>query len=186
MTKVLAAVISILISSAVLGADMTVIGRFTADGGRDLGLITKYGEIWTLGIEQPHPTIEIGKVVLYGNAYVGGYVSYWGSSRKMFLEPFAVYAKEFGEVRLRAKAYAYLPINGGKVSIGSDEISLTYKISNNTRIGPLVNFWKQDGEDTLTSAGFQIECQLDRSTSFILRKTEGDLAQIRLAVCHTF
>lgn len=177
-------VLALLCSAAL--ASTTVIGRFTTEGGRDIGLITKYGEIWALSLDQQHPTVEIGKVVPSGDAYVGGYLSYWDSSRKTFAEPFALYCNEKGNLRFRAKAYAYLPLNGGQASIGSDEISLTYKISKNVRIGGLVNFWKQDGQDNLTGSGVQIECRLGPKTGFILRKTQGDLGQIRLAIFQTF
>ena len=186
MIKVLAVVISILISSTVLGADMTAVGRFTATGGRDIGLITKYGEVWTLGIEQPHPTIEVGKVVPAGKAYLGGYLSYWVGSGQFYAEPFGLIIKDMGDVRFKTKGFAYLPLNGGKASFGSDEISLTCKIGKNVRMGGIIHFWKVEGETALTAAGLQIEWRLGSKTSLTLRETEGSLGQIRLAVCQSF
>lgn len=181
------AIILVLVVLAVSAeAGMTLVARMTAEGGHDIGLCTKYGEVWGFSLDQQRPTIEIGKVVPSGDAYVGGYLSYWSSTKELYLEPFGLFVKDFGNVRLRAKGFAYLPLNGGKVAVGSDEISLTYKVSPKVRIGAIAHFWKAEGEDALKAVGGQLEWIADERTSMILRATEGDLAQVRLTVCRCF
>lgn len=184
--KIWISIVSISLLCSALWADTTMIGRFTTAGGQDLGLCTKYGEVWGFGLDQDHPIVEVGKVVPVGTAYLGGYLSYWSGSKKLYAELFGVYSKDFGKLRFKAKGFAYLPLNGGKIALGSDEISLAYKVGKNVRLGGLVHLWKTDGEAVLTAAGFQMECNLGKKTSLTLRHTQGDLGQTRLFISQTF
>jgi len=186
MFRALILAMVLVMASSALGADTTVIGRFTGRGSQDLGVCTEIGEIWGFCLDQRYPTIEVGKVVPVGEAYLGGYLSYWSGPRQYYAEPFGVYSRTAGNLRFKVAGFVYLPLNGGKVALGSDEVSLNYKIAKGVSLGALIHFWQTEGEEALEASGLQIEWSPDSKTSLTLRATHGTLGQIRLAVSQSF
>lgn len=186
MLKVVTVVMIMLVSGSMAVAQVTVMDRMTSEGHHDLGLITKDGEIWGFGLQTEKPIVEVGKLVPAGKLLIGGYISYWSSSKELYAEPFAVATKDFGKIRFKMKPFAYLPLNGGKVAIGTDEASLTYQVSNHVRAGVVAQYWQTAGQDALTAKGFQIEWKAGMNTTFTVRNTTGDLGQTRLVWCQSF
>lgn len=174
-------------------ADGVLISRVELKGSAPYyteAVLSKVGEFWLYGAGSEDYILEPGKLVSVpvGKNQVclaGGYLSWWNGPKKLFAEPFVYYSREVNKVSIVTKLYAYIPLNGGNLGLGFDEISLNYRVDNDMKVGLTTYVWNED-QATTFKYGPQVSIVRGKCSFNLRYLTGGDQDIFRFQMAQAF
>lgn len=170
--------------SSLASASVSVLGRVDTIGAGDpcytVGLTdTKSGiELWALGLPE-FPDYEIGKTWLVKKlssektqVYFSAYAVVWPKAEprdQYFLLPWPSLTTKLGSARITADAFAYVPLNGGPLCVGTNDTGISWLVGNKLQLGFSATYWKQEGCESLHGVGPQAVWSLAKDASLTVR-----------------
>lgn len=166
MRTTLVILVVLLIVAGSVMAETSVMQRTDMVGGGDpsytFGIFTDSGlEFWGLGLPD-YPDYEVGKTWELSalstdkrKIYMSAYAVVWPKAEphdQYFLLPWPSASWQVGKAEVKADLYAYIPVNGGPLCIGTNDTGITWPVGKG-RLGISATDWKQEGCDHVWGVG---------------------------------